>query len=239
MRISVVILALLWSAPAAAFTVKHTSTGAPVRWGVDTIAVRVHSSMEAVAPLPEVLAAARVACDAWTGWSGPELSLDPTVDQAPYAPGARGIQIVALDPWPYAPHLLAVTATTYDDANGRILDADILVNPGHPFMLQNEAAPDHARYDLGALLAHEMGHALGLDESEADPMATMWPTIGRGEVHQRTIEADDVEGIEEAYRGAVLVSPAGCGRASVARSGDAGWLALIFALAALTIRRAP
>jgi hypothetical protein len=226
-------LALLYSTTAAAYTVKHTSTGATVRWTTARLDVQVHASMGSMMTLPEVQRAASIAVDAWSGLGGPELALDPVVDGAPYVAGARGVQIVALDPWPYDPALLAVTRTSYSDGDGRIVDADILVNPRQLFALSDENAPDTARYDLAAVLAHEMGHALGLDESETDESATMWPSIGRGDVHQRTLSADDEAGLAEVYRGAVLAPPAGCGRASVAGSGNAGWGAIV--LVALTL----
>jgi hypothetical protein len=72
-----------------------------------------------------------------------------------------------------------------------------------------------SQHDLGAVLTHEMGHVLGLDESPDDEHATMWPYIRAGEVHQRTLADDDEHGVMEAYSGALPSEAMGCGQASV------------------------
>jgi hypothetical protein len=121
-----------------------------------------------------------------------------------------------VEDWPYEPDKLAVTVVTYELSTGRLLDADVLVNAHVPFDMVDESAPGElVSYDLAAVLTHEAGHMLGLGESDADPMATMWPYARMGDTHQRTLATDDEEGVIAAYAGAPPQPVAGCGGASV------------------------
>jgi predicted Zn-dependent protease len=56
------------------------------------------------------------------------------------------------------------------------------------------------RYDLRALLAHELGHALGLDEEQTNERSLMWPTVGRGD-HDREFQPSDLRSVRRLYRG--------------------------------------
>lgn len=238
-----VLVVLAVPAPALAYLVKRTPGGAPVRWERARVEVTLGDTLEARLPDGHARRAAVIALDAWRGHGGPDLELSTMAEPGPYRASMPGIQVVLLDEWAYAPGLLAVTATSYREADGVIVDADVLVNPASELALLDELAPE-PRFDLGAVLAHELGHALGLGETDADPLATMWPRIRRGETHQRTLAADDEEGVAEAYRGAKLAPVGGCGGARVAmgRSGAGAvpWLvvALVLTLAlALAWRR--
>ncbi len=223
------VLVLALPSRSLAYTVKHTASGETVRWQVASVGVHVHASL--AERVPGAHRAAAVAVDAWRGYGAPDLVLDPELDTVKYVPGAAGTQIVMPDAWPYAPGLLAMTLTTHTE-DGEILDADILVNRENPLALLDERSPDATRFDIGAVLTHEMGHVLGLGESHADRMATMWPRIGPGDTHQRTLAQDDEDGITAAYRGATLAPVSGCGGASVsARSGALPWALVIAALA--------
>jgi hypothetical protein len=121
-------------------------------------------------------------------------------------------------PWPFAPEQLAVTVSTYD-LDGRMIGADVLVNGESDYALlaDREDVPGMSQHDLAAVLTHEMGHVLGLDESPDDQSATMWPYIRGGDVHQRTLSEDDEEGIVAAYQDMVFDAggSSGCTQASV------------------------
>lgn len=231
---ALVVLVLALPRPAAAYTTKHTTDGAPVRWFQDEIQLEI-DPMVAPGRAPR---AVQLAADAWASSAAPHLVA--VLQRAePYRLGAPGTQIVNPESWPYDPRLLAVTATAYDDVSGAILDADILVNPAARFSLVDER-DDEESYDLGSVLAHEAGHVLGLGESDSDPSATMWPTIGRGEIHQRSIEEDDLAGIAAVYETPVVIAPTeGCeiaGPSDHPSPGPLG-LAIACALGALLIRR--
>jgi len=222
--ISLALLALLTLPTVAnAYVVKRTSGGKQVRWATDRVGLHLHHSVTRDLPASRAREAASIAAQAWSHAGGPTLEVVPGMGDGPYRAGAPGTEIRLLSEWPHAPRLLAVTVTSYDDATGRILDADILLNGAEhelAFLEGDEEDEDGARYDLGAVLSHEAGHVLGLGETDADPLATMWPRIGRGDTHQRSISADDEAGIGEAYRDAVLAPAAGCaGNRVSSRSG--------------------
>ncbi len=219
------------AAPAAAYTVKRTSTGEPIRWSVDAVSVEVHGSLARTIGNRPARDAVGLSVDAWRGLGGPDLVLARTASNRAYQPGLAGTQVVRPDAWPYDPRLLAVTATTYDDYTGRVLDADVLINPEVDFALLAEGeAEDDDVYDLGAVLTHEMGHVLGLGETDADPLATMWPRIGRGDTHQRSVELDDEEGVSAVYASIELAPAVGCGGNTVARGPGPGALTWLVAL---------
>jgi len=54
------------------------------------------------------------------------------------------------------------------------------------------------QFDLQGVMAHEYGHALGLGHSAVSG-TTMWPSIGSGSSATRSIEADDIAGVQDIY----------------------------------------
>jgi hypothetical protein len=54
------------------------------------------------------------------------------------------------------------------------------------------------RWDLQGVMAHEYGHALGLAHSGI-PGTTMWPTVSMGQTSWRSIESDDIAGVQCIY----------------------------------------
>ncbi len=96
--------------------------------------------------------------------------------------------------------VIAITLTTFNNQTGEMLDADIEMNqrsdqnPNGFHFVTDAPTPDDA--DLGTIIRHEMGHALGLGHAD-EPASIMYFSAGRGEV--RTITADDVDGLCHAY----------------------------------------
>lgn len=226
----IVVAALLaapasWAAAptqAAAYAVRTTDSGIPVRWSARTIPLRIDPSCSGAAELREVREALVMATEAWRGLPGvPDLVV------ADGAPGPLGVRadmvasngIYVAHEWPYEPGRLAVTLATYSASTGAMVDADIVINGHELFALLDEGEDEHTnRYDLASVLTHELGHVLGLEESDVK-QATMWPKIGKDQTFQRTLETDDEEGIIAVYHGAILTGSAdagGCGGANVA-----------------------
>jgi hypothetical protein len=106
------------------------------------------------------------------------------------------------DGWPHGDALaggnadtIALTTVTYDVDKGDIYDADIEVNTASFHFTTGDAMVD---VDLLGVLTHEAGHFLGMAHTLASG-ATMYPDYVNGDTGLRTLEADDMAGICEAY----------------------------------------
>ncbi|MDD9968534.1 MAG: matrixin family metalloprotease [Myxococcales bacterium] len=219
--------------PALAYTVNTTEDGHAIRWSTDTVALRADQGFLDMLSPGEAYSGLAMAFDAWRGYPGvPDLIIN---EGEPAEPGHHPNMgptntIHLLKDWPYEDEKLAVTVITYELANGRLLDADILVNGQVDFGLLDEVHETGVtdRYDLAAVLTHEAGHMLGLGESDADDAATMWPYARPGDTHQRTLAADDEVGIMWAYSGPPPAPATGCGKSTVAgrRASSGAWLLL-------------
>jgi hypothetical protein len=212
-------LAVVWSASSAhAYTLKSTKSGQQVRWSTPVITMYVDEKLVSFFGNDEVQRSLTMATDAWRGL--PHVP-DVVISDRPatgYQTEARSNGVYLMTPWPFAREQLAVTVSTYD-LDGHMIGADILVNGESDYALlpEQDDLPGSAHHDLAAVLTHEVGHVLGLDESSDDQSATMWPYIRGGDVHQRTLSEDDERGIVAAYKDVVYESetPAGCTQASV------------------------
>jgi hypothetical protein len=92
-----------------------------------------------------------------------------------------------------------VIATTYwwYDGTGHLVDADILFyDGGWTFYTGTSGCVDGVYIEDVA--AHEFGHALGLGHSSVTT-ATMYPSITRCATDFRTLDADDIAGVEALY----------------------------------------
>lgn len=82
---------------------------------------------------------------------------------------------------------LAITTYTFDDRNGRFLDADIELDRS---LLQSD-------YNIQMTVQHEIGHMLGLDHS-AVLSSVMYPYVGRGTAAP-VFDSDDNIGMATSY----------------------------------------
>jgi hypothetical protein len=56
-------------------------------------------------------------------------------------------------------------------------------------------------------MSHEVGHVLGLGHERDLDSVTMFPSIGPGEVHMRTLHDDDIAGASELYNLEFMPAP--------------------------------
>ena len=227
------------SAEAHAYTLKTTASGARVRWHRADVALSVVMMGEPERlSRDEVVRALSRAAAAWEIPGVPRISVrEGRAAESWAVDGVNGVYVLAR--WPFEDRRLAVTVSTYAEATGELIDADILINGEMPFAVladEREHGMPGAPYDLDLVLTHELGHVLGIDESEIEE-ATMWHRIGRGEMSRRTLAVDDVDAALALYPAGALDAPAGCSVS--ARGGvDATWLSGMMAIAALAgVRR--
>jgi hypothetical protein len=208
---------------ASAYTLKQTSTGASVRWYASSIAIRIDPALEAMLPEGQARAALGMASDAWRGiGDAPEIVIEQGAPAA-YDADKRNNGVYLLNEWPFNANQLAVTVLTYSKA-GEILGMDVLVNGSKRFELLSEekSAVGADAHDFAAVMTHELGHVLGLDEGHEDEQATMWPYIAKGELHQRTLTEDDERGVTDAYATAAAQAKAAAACSATGSIGSDG-----------------
>ncbi len=182
---------------ARAYELKEPVEGSVVHWRAPRVVIRLGRVAHEELTGEAVLGSLVMATDAWRGIHGaPDVVIQGGAPAEP-DPTDRINSVHVMDPWPSElPEYLAVTVSTYDLA-GRLLDTDILINGEMPYGVLDERDPAN-RFDLPSVLTHEIGHVLGLDESNV-PEATMYGFLRRGQVHQRTLHEDDELGMRALY----------------------------------------
>lgn len=165
---------VLVASVASAYTLHTTDDGELVRWPEFPIQFSVESEDA------ETVALVERAFDAWQGTSETEIA---------FAEGPGENLVWFSDDWPHDADQLAITSAV-SDSTGALVAFDIRINAN--------ASWGPEGYDLQAAIAHEVGHALGLEHSEVDG-ATMFATLGPGDTTTREIHDDDRAALEFLY----------------------------------------
>ena len=249
--VCIVVYSLCYAPNVAAYALKHTSGGKVVRWqeGKTNVELRRSPELDELVAAGDAEVAASMAADAWRGIGAAPQIVIGLESAPPYDPLRRQGGIYVLVPWPYEKDRVAVTVTSYYPT-GQLVGLDILINGEVDFALlpelPSEEMPSYLRHkhDLAAVLTHEYGHVLGLDESEDDPTATMWPYIRAGETHQRTLSRDDEDGLVDLYAmhsTSQVSTPATCHVSRIAAyaaiAADGRWWLILAVLALLRTYR--
>ena len=203
---------LLWLAtatPAAAYELKLTSDGHPVRWVEGTVRYAVDVRGARDLPLPAAVDAVDRAFAAWRDAPGVAIGfvndgvregLALGFDEGEGAVNENAV-LWSRDQWGYGEEALAVTVTLYKRSSGQLIDADIYINEAH----YGWGVGREAETDLQNALTHEVGHFIGLAHSDV-PEATMYASSPPGEIEKRTLHADDLDGASFLYPGADRVA---------------------------------
>jgi hypothetical protein len=232
-------LALL---PFALLTLTSARTGAYSRaevygkpgtflyWPVRTLSWHMHKAGCADVPLNEALGATRRAFFSWSSPSCTDIYFNyaglESTEQTNLTlsegdkPDNKNMIIWREAQWPPAgvtdpsvnKDTPAVTTLIYNTDNGLIVDADIDLN-GVNFWWTVTDDTKAAATDIENILAHEIGHLLGLGHSE-EVEATMFSMTSSAELKKRSLEKDDTAGVCFVYPFSGT-TPAGPGQGTV------------------------
>lgn len=233
-----------WTASAGAFEVVKDPSGDPIHWTQTDVDFTVDSKL--TERMPDALAAVTAAAAAWSGVSGaPNLHVASSTSDGRIA--LDGVNTVTLAPEDFAPigNALAVTVISYAAGSTDIVDTDIVVSRDYAFAmlpataeppagaltLSNEASPgahghdreDDVTFDLQHLLAHEVGHSLGMGDTTSDTGALMYAYSVAGSPSPRQPTSDDTAGVATLYPTGTLQSGMGCGQSNVAGTRPQGF----------------
>jgi hypothetical protein len=89
-------------------------------------------------------------------------------------------------------------AVTYFSYSGNaLIDADTYFNTYYPWSTSGQSG----YYDVQNVLTHELGHWLVLNDlySSQDSEKTMYGYTSTGETKKRSLDADDINGINAIY----------------------------------------
>jgi hypothetical protein len=196
-KLSFIILGIILTFPNVAYgyTQKHTTGGRLVSWKRSQVDITVIRTDACSCPSrTDVIGSLERAATTWNETpTAPHINITERSGNPEWGiDGINGVYLV--EDWPFSFRALAVTLTTYNDDTGELIDTDIIINGELPFSLSGE----RNKYDLDTVLTHELGHVLGLDESEVRS-ATMFPDTRIGETDRRQLSTDDIDGILYLY----------------------------------------
>ncbi len=192
-------LLLALTSHASAYTIlKAQSTGKELRWTSLPMKYNIESNSPNGVSASQAQQAIKSAYQAWTGVSCSYFTTSYLGVVPVGSNNNKDHKNTHVFPSSWSPsfpgNALGFTRTLYDPSSGKILDADILYNPNHPW---SATGAKHAT-DLQAVAAHEIGHEMGFDHS-AHKTATMYYAVGKGNTGPRSLHSDDISAACYAY----------------------------------------
>jgi Matrixin len=185
----VAIVAFLVAAPgfgAARLTYYNNGVLIPVAWPDSSFPIRYAIDSRVAQAIPQVAAMLDRAGKDWSAIPGTNLGFQSLGIVDGVSAGKDGRNTVSIADDLFAGQkFIALTTNWYDD-NGRILEADMQIDP----------MAVSGGYNVQQLVEHEMGHVLGLDHS-AVLSSVMYPYVGTG--NAAGLDSDDRVAIASAY----------------------------------------
>lgn len=169
-RIAAVLLGSFLSLPVLAatrmtFDIQGTPTA--VEWSKSSFPLRYDIDQRLAAANPDAKAMIERAFAAWSDLADVSLQFESRGITSNGASQPDGISVVLEDDLLSGQGAIALTSYTYDTTTGKMLDADIRVDP----------SIFNGQVNVAVALAHEVGHTLGLDHS-AVLSSVMYPYVG-------------------------------------------------------------
>ena len=224
--------------PAHAWEGRTDAMGQQLRWPGGPIAYQVNVTGKHGLSATAIDSLISAATRSWTDPVSGNLSFDndgkTSIRTASHADGVNAIYFE--DDWTLDPELLAITYI-WSNTEGDILGFDMALNSqDHEWAIDGSPQAN----DLLNTLSHEFGHALGVDHSPSESLATMYATSPPGEVLKRDLHGDDVSAITHLYAHADQAEEdaAGCSTSSSPhRSSQYGHFSLFFLSLVVACRR--
>jgi len=223
--------------PAQAWEGRKDAMGQQLRWTGDQISYRINPTGNHGLSPTAIDTLISAATRSWTDPVNGKLRFDNDGNTALRAANHTDQTNVIYfeDDWTQDPELLAVTYI-WSNTEGEIIGFDMALNAeDHQWSIDGSAESN----DLLNTLSHEFGHALGIDHSPLEALATMYATSPPGELLKRDLHADDVNAITHLYAHADQAEEdaAGCSTSSTQMTDRSGQLFLFLLTIVVATRR--
>jgi hypothetical protein len=185
-----------------------------IRWLDSSMPIRFYVTNRDVPGVtaPQLQTATERAFAAWGGVSNVRISAQfgGFVSNNPLV--SDGTSVIGFMSRPDLDRVLGMAFFEYDLTTGVIHSSDVFLNSTFDWSVATNG--ESGRFDVQSVMTHELGHFLGLGHSaigETEPAsgggrtvlgkrAVMFPiAYPRGNIEDRTLEADDVAGISDVY----------------------------------------
>jgi uncharacterized protein (TIGR03437 family) len=199
---------LAQAAPLSAYIQNQRPSGAPMsRSDFTAIPYSVDSRTAAglqntagqftITPGSDPLRAVQEAFDSWTNIPSSAVRFAAFETSTSVEPRNDGVNLITFADSPTTRSLVgdAVAVTfLFSRFSGALTDTDIVFNPRFRFSTE----PDSTSFDIQGTLAHELGHAIGLDHTGVVG-ATMFATTTRGSNRIARLTSDDIAFARDVY----------------------------------------
>ncbi|HTR45083.1 MAG TPA: matrixin family metalloprotease [Thermodesulfovibrionales bacterium] len=187
-----------------------------MKWHASEAHYFINADGEPAGSIPALQAAMQT----WTNVSSANFALiyDGTTQLRPGQQRADGTNVIGFAPMGTSDGTLAETLLFYNSVTGQLTETDITFNTNFPWATNGSSGA----YDLQDVATHEMGHCHGLDDlySDGDMYKTMYGYSSEGEISQRILSRDDINGVTYLYPGFALPVPATANSYSYPQSPD-------------------